>query len=421
MRRSNKYFWIPLILIIILASTFFVTAFFYEKQASRSAIVNISKRVVAEIGGFISKSIFREKYSKNISFGPNGSNVLDSINRDAARYIENKFGSDAVNITELNDFKISEYAKSFQYEDLTNPKLQVLKESYNLNELTSGANREFDKILILRDWVKRAIPRGSPKNVDYNFNALDILKRAQQGEKFFCSEYSTVFVQCALSLGIIARYAGLFKGHVVAEVWSNEFAKWIVVDVDNDLHYERAGIPLDALEVHGIWENRDFSDVDAVQGLERIKLSEDKKEDLLSYYHEFYIRMRNDWFSNRYPHWHYKANSIMNGLEWQDEYTSNNVLIAREVRHREKIYFPLNITSAYIAEGKSSKNQLFLILDTFTPCYSMFFVKIDNSTIIEQKDRELIWVLHSGKNTLEVRAINSVGVKGWPLRIEIVI
>lgn len=387
---KNKLIKISLCATLAIILTLAAIALIFESKASRNMFINISKRIAAEAGAIVSRNAFRGKGANNIPFGPEG-----------------PFQESA------------HYAANFQYEDFSAPQLKALRDRYRLDELTEGAKDEFEKLVILRDWVRRSIKKGQPKNVDYNFNALDILKRAEAGEGFFCSEYSTVFVQCALSLGITARYLGLFKGHVVTEVWSDDYAKWAVMDIDNNLHYERNGFPQDALELHDAWEAKNFAGIKAVKGMDRHELADADTENLISYYHEFYVRMRNDWFTNRYPHWHHKANSIMNAIEWQDKFTRNNILVSRETRDRNELYFDLNTTSLFIVKEKSSKKRLYVILRTFTPNFSGFLVKIDDNTVFEKKDGELIWDLHEGKNRLEVSAINILGVRGAPSQIEI--
>ncbi len=305
--RTRKIFAVIALCAIL---TLVLSAALFERQASKNIVVNISKRVVAEVGGAVSRIFFKD----------------DTV-----------------------------YTQAFGYENMDAPQLTELRRLYRLDTLVSGAPTELEKMMRLRSWVRKTIPRGAPKNVDYNFNALDVLSRAGKGETFFCSEYATVFVQCALSVGIIGRYVGLFKGHVVAEVWSDQFAKWIVMDVDNDLHYEHNGIPLNALELHRIWEEKKFSEANAVKGMDKAIVGKGEKEDFLSYYHEFYVRMRNDWFSHRYPHWHYRANSIMDSIQWQDEFTKNNILVSRSTRDPRELYFPVNTVSKTTVSGEREK------------------------------------------------------------------
>lgn len=415
--RINKYLKVSLGLFAILILVILTIDITYERIASKNIVINISKRILAEGGAFVSRLVLKDDNGNKFSFGPIRNPEINLSDKDIV--LEDSFDKSIVRY--IKNFKISEFAKNFQYENFNNPKLQILQEKYKLEELISKASTELDKIIILREWVRKKIPLGIPKNVDYNFNALDILARAEKGEGFFCSEYSTVFIQCAAAVGLIARYVGLFKGHAIAEIWSNQFEKWIVMDVNNNMHYENEGVPLSALELHDIWESKNFSNIKIIKGIERKILNDDEKEYFLSYYHEFYIRMRNDWFSNRYPHWHHKGNSIINSLEWQDKYTSNNILVARETSNAEQLYFLLNVVSLSIKKEKSTIAQICLTLDTFTPNFSNFIIRFDDDEPFIYKNHELFWGLHKGKNKLEVYSVNNLGVKGPSSKIELII
>jgi len=415
---------LALIFVISIAGIFILVKR-YESQASKNIVINISKRIAAELGALWVKYIHDPGYEgwsegrRDVSFGPKDGNRFPEANTEGLCQFLAKEFKGALNY--CRNHKISEYARNFDYESFENPQLRLLRDEYHLDKLTEGIDEEIEKIILLRNWVKNRWEHGTPKDVAYNFNALDILSRAEKGEKFFCSEYSTVFVQCALSIGLQARYVGLFKGHVVAEVWSNDLAKWVVMDVDNDLHYIRNGIPLNALELHDAWVTGKWDEVQAMVGLKKRVADEKGKKDLLSFYHEFYIRMRNDWFSKKYPHWHPKANSIMNSLAWKDTYTSNNVPVSKKTEDKERIYFSLNVTSLNVIKDKTIKNRIYLILKTFTPNFSHFLIQIDDNKSIKQEGSVMVWNIHGGQNKLKCQAVNSLGVKGPPSEVKFVI
>jgi len=423
-RKVGLFFFFISMIFFVIAS-----AQLDEGRASKSLLVNYSKRMMAELGGFVVNYVYDPGYEGEgeVIFGPKNNTSDDSGTKykiknaeDLQRYL------DAIKLVTCNPIMVQfrnhvplRAAYKFDYQPFNNEKLKLLSKRYRLFHLVKGMNNDFDKLIVLRNWVKTKWAHGNPQGVDYNFNALDILERAERGERFWCSEYATVFVQCALSIGYQARYVGLFKGHVVAEVWLNNFARWAVMDVDNDLHYLRNGVPLNALELHRAWGKRKMDDIQMVVGPERKIADNNSMEEQISYYHEFYVRMRNDWFAKKYPHWHPKANSIMNGLEWQDEYTSNNILVAKEAYLEEDIYFPLNVTSIEILNEKIGETKgLRIKLNTFTPSFDHFIVKVDD---LEKKivDDTFFWKIHAGRNTLEVVSVNVLGVVGVPSRISI--
>lgn len=415
--KNRKLFKIIPGVIAIVAIAIILNVVIFEKRSAKNIFVNYSKRIVAELGAFVSRSFMKDPFVNNFSFGPRAKKSPFG-EESITKYLKDNFYDRISYINEVNNFDSNPYAKNFQYENLSNEKLEILRRKYNLIKLVLNEPTEFDKILKLSGWVKTMIRRGSPHNVDYNFNALDIMERAEKGENFFCSEYSTVFVQCALSVGFNARYVGLFKGHIVAEAWSDEFVKWFVLDVDSGLFYEKNGIPLDALELHDAYEAKNFNGILALSIFDKKELSNSELEKYLSFYHEFYIRMRNDWFTHKYPHWHHRANSIMNALEWQDKYTKNNILVSRETSNKNEIYFPLNTTSLKVNPVKSSGANLQLTLDSFTPNFSYFLVKIDENEQFIFKGWLYSWDIHGGKNSITISSVNELGVEGPKLKLE---
>ncbi len=72
--------------------------------------------------------------------------------------------------------------KTFAYDD---DLIAPLRERYNLNELVKGVENEWQGQLALKHWVKSRITDGKP-SVKV-IHAVDILKHADEGKKFWCS------------------------------------------------------------------------------------------------------------------------------------------------------------------------------------------------------------------------------------------
>ncbi len=70
-----------------------------------------------------------------------------------------------------------------------------------------------------------------------------------------CVQYGAAFVSACQAAGFPARCVvgtdtiNSYNGHFVAEVWSNEHAKWILVDPNLDAIFFRNGAPLSAAEI----------------------------------------------------------------------------------------------------------------------------------------------------------------------------
>ena len=186
---------------------FIITALFcaaillrYEREHSDNIIVNIIKRAVAESGALISRHLLRNDDVSIVVYAPAKKAAANLDLKDLSIYVKEDMGAERANFAAVKNYEVSDYAKYFQYEDLSNSKLKLLRERYGLDSLVTAGATELDKLVLLNNWVHQKISRGRPKNVNYNFNTLNILTRVES-EKFFCSEYSTVLVQCGLSVG----------------------------------------------------------------------------------------------------------------------------------------------------------------------------------------------------------------------------
>lgn len=420
--RNKKVVLVLGIGAITISIFFFIIIKLNEGFASKSTIINIAKRAAAEAGAVLSNHIkVKEKVMANFGFNEYSDKNIEKIDKFLEHLNGMTLNGKKINIVRINNPDICLAAFGFQYEDFYNHDVQALRDKYSLDRLVVSAKTDLEKFIILREWVRGRIEEGRPKNVDYNFNALNILERAGRGERFFCSETATVFAQCVISLGYTGRYLGLFKGHILAEVWSNDFNKWVIMDVGDNLHYERFGVPLSALELHMALESGDFSDISVLYGIDKKHLSADERDFYISYYRDFFVRMRNDWFSNKYPHWHPKGNSIMNGLEWQGQRNSDNILVARRTSNSKELNFCLNIVSIMCDKSNSSGEEIQLIFNTFTPGFSNFLFSVDDGAKVKGDNRRLTWKIHKGRNKIEVMAVNVLGVSGSPSEIELTV
>src|SRR5262245_7314703 len=162
----------------------------------------------------------------------------------------------------------------FVTSDYNDESLSFLRRQYPLEKVAAGQD-EWHSQLLLKEWVHQAIPGGSPK-ISYN-NARQILEHAAHGETFWCTHYMITYAECATALGWQARRIGVDRmhgpggmgssHHGVAEVWSNQFRKWVVIDAQSNLHFEKAGIPLSAWEIRAEWLKDGGRSVDHVVGV----------------------------------------------------------------------------------------------------------------------------------------------------------
>jgi hypothetical protein len=174
-----------------------------------------------------------------------------------------------------------------EYDDET---LARLRKKYQLERVVAAGRDEWSSQLLLKEWVHKAIPGGTPA-VSYD-NALEILEHAARGEPFWCTHYTITYAECAAALGWQVRKIGVDRPHGpegmssshhgVAEVWSNHFRKWVVIDAQSNLHYEEAGIPLSAWEIRAEWLKDAGRSVNHIVGVPPHAV---KKNPVMSWWH----------------------------------------------------------------------------------------------------------------------------------------
>jgi hypothetical protein len=327
-----------------------------------------------------------------------------------------------IKIEEYYNNYISNSKYKFDYQPYDENNLEILRNKYSLAELVKPYEKEFDKFRALQNWIRKQWQYGYPRNVLRDYDTLNILSRAQNGEKFWCSEYAVAFIQCALSLGYQARYVALSKGHIVAEVWSNEYKKWIVMDPTFNIHFEKNKEPLNCLDLYNAFNNNQISEIKVIEEdykpadininfgeheLVGISVKNYRYKTIDYYGSGFSVRMRNDWFTNRYPKLHPKGNIIMNSIGWN----SSKISFLKNTINERDMYPPLNITTFYLE--KIENNIGFnVFLNTFTPNFSHFIVNIDEKEKKIESDDSISWMLHKDKNHFNVVSVNKFGVKG---------
>ena len=166
----------------------------------------------------------------------------------------------------------------YQTESYHEPLLEEFRDAFPLKGAYRGMDDEFSALVNLRHLVRNVwFPsRPSPAFLKkYGFwigNRLD--------RYWFCTHFARMFVMSATALGIPARIVNVARGvklhescwgHMVVDVWSNQYQKWVYMDVLFDFHYENAaGEPLDLLEARDqFWRKK-------ASGLHLCTLRDDK-------------------------------------------------------------------------------------------------------------------------------------------------
>jgi len=400
----------------VLAGSLLIGIIFYrvfEPIATDNTTVNFSKIAVAQAGAFITK--IHDPYAVITKTAILEPVVSSGTPKDFKSEIaKDPYLSKHFEIIAYDNAEIVKSGYGFDYQPYYEKKLEILRRKYDIDNVIAPAVNEYGQILLVSNWLNSRISFGVPHNVSYNFDALDILSRAEHGEKFFCSEYVTTYIQALSSIGITSRFVGLLKGHVVAEVWSNDYDKWVVIDPTFDIFYELNGVPLNALELHNAWVEKSWQRIKIVLNSKNSQIN-NYPYSLIDYYENFFVRMRNDWFTNRYPRWHPKSNSIMNSIEWSDKYTKDNILVSNEAKRIEDLYWPLNHVHISLLGCQLSADKVIMKLrfNTVTPNFDRFEIKLDKAKAVYYNYNSTFeWELSKGANTFSAASVNRFGLKG---------
>ena len=151
------------------------------------------------------------------------------------------------------------------FEDYHNPRVRELRERYGLEAVVEGLDGEFERILALRHWIKSKIAIDNENPTPARAETFAILDAALAGGKFHCTHFSIVQHAVLNSFGYVTRRLGCGPGlkakgkgghHGVNEVWVNTLSKWMIIDAKYDIHFEKDGVPLSALEIRDeVWKD----------------------------------------------------------------------------------------------------------------------------------------------------------------------
>ena len=342
-------------------------------------------------------------------------------------------------IQNVHNEKIKRSRFPFSYQPVDEPRLHLLRKKYRLDNVVANARTEFEAITLLRNWARSQFKRSDFQPLMKNFDALHVLDRNYRNTKNEpwkpgmhrpCHFFPLLYSQILLSMGYQARlvrishvHEGGYDGHGMTEVWSNQFKKWITMDADLNLHYERDGIPLNMLEIHNERYLKTPSRITILRGFQKSGDMEYEKEikiDKMIPYHSYIqvLDMRNDWMTNHYFSGHPKR-SDRSTLFWIDRELPSVFDFKQKTDNINDFYWTLNQTEIWVKSHDPSKNNIHLAFKTITPNFSHYEITVDDSQQITSTSSFFNWNLHPGNNNILVRSINKFGIKGIPSTVEI--
>lgn len=323
-----------------------------------------------------------------------------------------------------NDVVRSDYP--FFYEKFENEQLQRLRKQYNLEDIIAPGKNDFEKLLLLNEWLYTHVKFGSPPPM--RPNALQVLYYGLNGQTFYCTYLSFTLMQMYTSLGYTARKL-TSEGHGTLDVWSDYWGKWIQIDPSRHSYYrlKQTGIPLNSNEIRREYWKNGGVDMEMVFGTEQraeqVTLETREKDGLMRYRPDSYAwiayKSRNNFFEVPFAYWNYDYLIVEDEFNKDEKWMSGDDIDVREVLGTRTnrvgdIFWTLN--QAHIHLYDEGSNTLKVQLETVTPNFETFEYAVDKG---EWKKAEAIfnWELHKGQNFLYARSVNKFGIKGHEHKI----
>ena len=331
------------------------------------------------------------------------------------------------------------------YGDPQAPRTAQVREEYRLDEVIAGHASEFAAQRALKRWVRSRWDHGWSLSFERVQDALDILREAERGEHFNCGFYNRVFVECARALGWVARPVAIGVqdvgfprglnvgnvGHSVPEIWSNEFRKWVILDPDLNVHYERDGLPLSALEIHDAWLSHHAGAVEMVQehpafttpAGEHCRLVPQLMPEM-EHFDEHAAAAICGRFV-RHNALDYYARVSIGRWTWLDRRCLPSFVthfgpsvLGVLTSNADDLYWTVNMARLSARSSWSDGARLEVTLEHCMPWFSHYEARIDGgqwAAVAEAFD----WPMREGRNVLEVRPVNVCGRTGIPSRVEV--
>lgn len=330
----------------------------------------------------------------------------------------------------------------WEWESWDRPEFKELRTLENLDEVVAGSRTEFNAQVRLLDYVTKRWRHSEPMPEYPGWDAKSILNRVDNaGGGGMCIQFNNTLAGLCMTFGWQAHLTNVV-GHEICEVWNDEYGKWVFLDADYENNYcydPETAVPLDMRELHALyldyyfpgrsinWMTDMITWMDTVDGkpipVRRGSLSNHKPpsyhspETVSGFINAAFMRMvpRNNWYEKPYPRplSHGCSWWPWNGYVcWYDDRTPPKRQYSWHTDRARDMWPDLNKVHIDATQGLGN-DRLFLRFETYTPNFSHYELNVDDTGWREAGER-WTWLLQSGRNTLEVRAVSMLGVKGKP-------
>jgi hypothetical protein len=355
-----------------------------------------------------------------------------------------------IRVVREDNFDLRSAPEGYRYEDYESAYLQKFRRRFQLDAVVAGAHTEWERQLRLMRWAY-LVPL-LPYTPIFPWDPLAWIDERRLPDALAANTYpgrrrdamclfSNVTLVAALeSFGYPARHVNLasegLSGHEIAEVWSNQFGKWIYLDATIDAFWydKGTGMPVNTLEMHkGLaarleqpetWQhpflytqrpetyllNSPIAPADSFERLPIPQATVDWTNSATTYLR---IVPRGDVFSHPAPlpvsqgsePWCWDGY-----LNWADAKVPPLPHFSHYTNREADFNWPLNQVR-YVVEETATPGLVNVTLDHNMPYLAALLARVDGGQwkVVQKR---FPWTLHAGVNTLELRGRNSAGVEG---------
>lgn len=325
-------------------------------------------------------------------------------------------------------------------------KLKLLRERFKLDDVIADGKTDWDRLLLLRNWIRRQWPCNDAGSGKRTWNALEILG-APDGQHGMCVHFATAFTQCALALGYNARQV-IIQNHFVADVWVDQYQSWVLMDVEavypprrwegyGTAHYvdTRRKRPLNCLQLHNAYhraldENKVAID-DVIQvysfdenGTNHVPHELVRRPDVLRVFTRFAYPRRNNYLDQLEPweEYHGEDNYHSNDyLWWRSEYPRGaEPQYPFKTDRAGDLYWTINQAALDITVTEKP-GVLTVTADTVTPNFDAFLYRVNSGKWQrlpvpgpdpDSRCGSFTWNVAEQRSTLRVKTVNLFGREG---------
>ncbi|WP_425616561.1 transglutaminase-like domain-containing protein [Anatilimnocola sp. NA78] len=337
--------------------------------------------------------------------------------------------TDKIKLLTRHNPSLPERYSPFPFESLDHPRLQQLRQQYQLDDVVKGCQTDLERMAKLAVWSSQLWTKGHLSEAYPKWDALEILQKHADGTPVggFCQQYNLVFLQACESLGMPGRCVSIGSGdhglkirsgHEVVEIWSNELNQWIYVDGQAAWYFvdQATRRPLSLLELRerqvAHFQQQPF------RAAEVVVLAKSPYEwrgfGEFPAFAELRMIPHTQFLDGKLP---LPLNQGMRGWFWtghhvwtDDKYPAS-ILYPTRITREQDWNFPINQTHLWL-EQQEKPGEVSVRLTHNMPSFAHFVLQLDEGPEKILKGSDFTWSLRSGENRWQARAVNKFGLRG---------